>query len=85
MIKERQPTILILDIRMESPEAGFAVLDLLRLDPTTTHIPVIICTAAIQLIRENEQHLRAKNCEILIKPFDLDDLLDIVKRVCERL
>lgn len=75
MIKEHRPALVILDIRMERPDTGWMVLELMRLDPETARTPVIICSADAQRIREKEVYLRAKGCEVLEKPFLLEDLL----------
>jgi CheY-like chemotaxis protein len=75
LIKNKEPALVVLDIRMQSAEAGFMVLDLLRLDPATAQIPVIICSAATQFVRDNEAHFREKGCDILPKPFHLNELL----------
>ena len=80
-IKKMKPDLVVLDIRINNPEAGFNVLDLMRIDPETQHIPIIICSAATLLIRENEQRLRAKNCDILMKPFNIDELLAKVQAI----
>jgi CheY-like chemotaxis protein len=75
LIKERRPDLVILDIRMGSPEAGWQVLELLRLDPATADIPVIVCSADSPFLHLKEEALRALHCDILEKPFDLDMLL----------
>lgn len=75
LIKERQPDLVLLDIRMGHPEAGWQTLELLRLDPATTRIPVIVCSADTPFLRTKEQALRDLRCDILEKPFDLDMLL----------
>ena len=74
-IKEQHPALVILDIRMGNPEAGWRVLELLRLDPATALIPVIVCSADTIFLRAKEDALRALHCDILEKPFDLDALL----------
>lgn len=79
VIKKKEPALVVLDIRMQSAEAGFMILDLMRLDPSTAHIPVIICSAATQFVRDNEAHFRAMGCDILPKPFHLDELLTKVR------
>jgi CheY-like chemotaxis protein len=74
-VKEERPDLVILDIRMGAPEAGWTILELLRLDPTTAHLPVIVCSADTIFLRAKEEALRALHCDILEKPFDLDALL----------
>ncbi|MCA1668281.1 MAG: response regulator [Thermomicrobia bacterium] len=78
MIKEHRPVLVILDIRMERPDTGWMVLELMRLDPATAQIPVIICSADTARIREKEAYLREKGCDVLEKPFLLEDLLERV-------
>jgi CheY-like chemotaxis protein len=78
MIRREQPSLVILDIRMEHPETGWMVLSLLRLDPSTTHIPVIVTSAESRFLREKEQRLSEMRCRTLDKPFELDELLDLV-------
>src|SRR5579884_2938477 len=51
LIKEHQPDVLLLDIRMETPESGWNVLELLKLDPETRDIPVVVCSAAALDVR----------------------------------
>lgn len=80
-IKHRQPALVVLDIRINDPEAGFTVIDLLRIDPQTAYIPIIICSTATQIIRENEQRLRDKGCEILMKPFNIEELLALIATI----
>jgi CheY-like chemotaxis protein len=53
-VKEQRPDLVLLDIRMETPEAGWIVLELLTLDPQTRDIPMIICSAAIGDLQEHE-------------------------------
>ena len=36
---------------------------------------MIVCTAAIRLVRELEGHLKEKGVGVVLKPFDIDDLL----------
>src|SRR5215207_10852683 len=79
--KKYKPDLVVLDIRINDPEAGFKVIDLIRLDPDTVHIPIIICSTATQLIRENEARLREKNCDIVMKPFHIEELLMRVQAV----
>jgi DNA-binding response OmpR family regulator len=52
---------------------------MMRLDPETVNIPVIVTSADSRTLREKEHNLRAHNCQVLEKPFDLDELLSMVR------
>lgn len=82
MIKEDPPDLVMLDIRMNSPEDGWTIIELLKLDPVTTEVPIIVCSAALDDLQSKEEWLRQHNILTLPKPFDLDDLY---KRVEEAL
>ncbi len=77
-VKEEQPDLIILDIRMEHPDSGWLVLELLRLDPATADLPVIVCSADTLALKAKDEMLRRQGCEVLEKPFDLDMLLSMV-------
>jgi two-component system, NtrC family, nitrogen regulation response regulator NtrX len=79
-IRESKPDLVILDLRMEHPESGVNVLELMKLDPATAAIPVILSSADGHFLRNNAQRLIDKGCDILEKPFHLDELLAKVER-----
>lgn len=81
MVLREQPALIILDIRMEHEDTGLRILELLRLDPRTVRIPVIVCTADITFVREREERLRQLHCELQPKPFALDELMEKVTRL----
>ena len=80
-VRELKPDAIILDIRMDHPVAGWQVLELIKLEPALTNIPIVICSADLIALQERATHLQSKGCEILAKPFDLDDLLGVLRRV----
>ena len=73
-IKRAHPDLIILDIRLESPEAGWSIVELVKLDPDTRAIPVIVCSAALDELRAKEEWLGERGIATLPKPFDIDDL-----------
>jgi len=79
VVKEEQPDAVILDVRMESPESGWNVVELLQLDPETRHIPILVCSGAMAELKEKEEWLRQHGITTLPKPFDLDDLYGAVE------
>ena len=84
-IKQEIPDLVILDIRIEQPEPGWVTLDLLRLDPATTAIPVLVCSADTRQLRAKAIRLRELRCDTIEKPFDLDDLLAKIREILGRL
>ncbi len=80
-VRELKPDAIILDIRMDHPVAGWQVLELIKLEPTLTNVPIVICSADLIALQERASHLQSKGCEILAKPFDLDDLLGVLRRI----
>lgn len=73
-LRDNPPDVIILDIRMEKPEAGWTVLELLTLDPRTASIPVVVCSAAIMDLRAHEGMLKKYGIAVLPKPFDVATL-----------
>ena len=74
-IRQQRPALAILDVRLEHPEAGWGIATLLRLDPETATLPLIICSADTQFLKAKAAQLGALRCQVLEKPFILDDLL----------
>ncbi len=79
MVKRERPSLVILDVRMNNAEAGWQVLELIRLDPATADIPVIVCSADTAYLQLKAESLRRLKCDVLEKPFDLDTLLEKVR------
>jgi DNA-binding response OmpR family regulator len=78
-VREWQPDLIVLDIRIESPQSGIKVLELLKLDIATENIPIIICSADHAMMRSMEERLSQMECWILLKPFKAKELLDMVR------
>lgn len=81
-IKEHQPDLVILDLMMGRDQTGWAVLDLLRSDPATASIPVILCSAAVPALTRYaaDEHAHPAVAP-LAKPFDVDELLGTISRM----
>jgi twitching motility two-component system response regulator PilH len=73
-LKASRPDLIILDIRMGTPEAGWTLLELLTLDREMTTIPVIVCSAALLDLKAHEEWLQEQGVQILPKPFDIAHL-----------
>src|SRR2546423_14526701 len=57
--KRIRPDLLILDVRLPDM-TGFEVLNLLRLDPETQSIPILLCTAAVRDVQAQQQVLEGR-------------------------
>lgn len=78
LIKELQPNLAILDIRMGNELTGFELITLLTLDPATRCIPLMVASADSRALHEHQAQLAHHNIPVLAKPFDLDDLLKVI-------
>jgi CheY-like chemotaxis protein len=78
--RQIRPDLLILDVRLPDM-SGFEVLNLLRLDPETQSIPILLCTAAVRDVQAQQEVLQERGVPVLFKPFDLDDLLGAIQEI----
>jgi CheY-like chemotaxis protein len=77
-IKASQPDIVVCDLIFDNMPAGWALLDMLYLDPETRSIPVILCSAASKPVQEALPSLAGKGILWLEKPFELEKLLNLL-------
>lgn len=75
------PDLLVVDFMIGDEARGWQLLQKLKMHRETATIPAIACTAAVAVVRELEGHLSAKNIAVVLKPFDIDDLLRAVDHV----
>ena len=80
-IKESRPDVVICDLIFDNMPAGWALLDMLYLDPETRPIPLILCTVATKQVQEVVPSLISKGILWLEKPFELEKLLDFLDQV----
>ena len=69
------PGLIVLDLVFNGEERGWTFLQTVRQHPATSTIPVLVCTAAAQLLEERRTELDALSCGTDLKPFDIDRLL----------
>ena len=82
-VKRVRPDLMILDYIIGGEKVGWQLLQKLKMDRQTARIPVIVCSGAVRRLRELEGWLREKNVGIVLKPFEIDDLLSEVQRMLE--
>lgn len=77
------PDLVVLDLVIAQQATGWELLVALHDDPRTASIPVLVVTAAGVLARDRAAELEAWGCGVLMKPFDLDDLIGAVRTCLE--
>ena len=74
-VTEINPDLVILDLMLGPTELqGWALLQKLRMSPATEELPVIVCTAATNWVREQEGWLAANAVKVVLKPFKVQHL-----------
>lgn len=79
-VERIKPDLIILDLIFGAERLGMQLLDKLKMKRETARIPVIVCTAAITVLRENEGYLKAHGVSMVAKPFDIDLFLATIKQ-----
>jgi CheY-like chemotaxis protein len=78
VIKECDPDLIISDHVFGEEKIGWQLVQRLKMDRKTATIPMIVCSGAVHELKEMEGHLMAKGIGVLYKPFDVDELLELV-------
>jgi len=73
-ITREVPSLVILDLWIETRASGWEVCAALARNPTTAPIPIIICTGVSPALREQPAHIQPRYLAFVDKPFDLVDL-----------
>ncbi len=82
IIRRAAPDLAIVDLMLGGPEEGWLILTLLRSDPVTAQLPIILCSANVQFLRQRSHVLRQRGCAALEKPFGRDDLVGAIVEAC---
>ena len=77
------PDLIILDFVFGDQKLGWQMLQMLKMKRSTETIPVIVCTAALHMVREQEGYLVSQGVHVIYKPFDIDHLIINVKQLLE--
>ncbi|HZS77424.1 MAG TPA: response regulator [Ktedonobacteraceae bacterium] len=80
-IEKIAPDLIILDFVFGDQKSGWQMLQMLKMQRSTATIPVIVCTAALAMVREQEGYLVSQGVHVVYKPFDIDHLLKNVQEL----
>lgn len=79
IVKTVHPDLVILDLMFDREKRGFLLIDLLMLDPETRRIPLIVCSAATEELKQHERALGTLGIQTVPKPFDLEQLTQAIR------
>ena len=79
LIRQMRPDLVILDLWLRRRGDGWQVYEALQADPATAQIPVVLCSEDTLL--GGMDGTRPGTTTMIEKPFDLDDLLEVVATV----
>lgn len=75
-VKEFMPGLILLDLWMPGIQ-GRDIVKIIKADPETQKIPIIIFSA----LNEVEQETRTSGADdFIVKPFDIDQLLQVIRK-----
>ena len=83
-VKRLAPDIIVQDLLFEgTQELGWKTLHLLRMDPELARIPIVLCTAAVSVVRDEAmaEQLDRLGVRVVLKPFHIDELLRVLGEV----
>ncbi len=78
-IKRANADLIILELVFNGENLGVPLVQAVRQDMDTAHIPVVVCTGAVRVMDAVEDDLARQGIAMIRKPFDIDDLLATVR------
>ena len=85
LIKRDQPQAILLDTWLGGRDAGWDLLQVLRLDPDTSAIPLIILSSDQQdSVEEKFARMKDGSVSLMFKPFDPGELMKLINATLER-
>ena len=74
------PDVIVLDAP-PGDRQSWRALERIKGDPRTAAIPLIVCSDPVPEVLAREASLRQRGCDLLLKPFSVDELLERVRRL----
>ena len=80
-VREVAPDLIVLDFLMGEREMlGWQLLQKLKMDRQLDSIPIVVCTAAVRAVSEQQGYLTEQGVLVVLKPFNVDQLEEAVRR-----
>lgn len=83
LVKRIKPAAVLLDMNMETRDAGLHVAEAICSDPETQGIPIIIVSAEGEFLHRKYMRLRELPCRVQPKPIDIPALLALLRDVTD--
>jgi CheY-like chemotaxis protein len=84
-VRSVEPDLIILDFLMGDRELlGWQLLQKLKMDRSLDSIPVVVCSAAVKAVEEQQGYLTEQGVQIVLKPFNVDQLEDAVRAAVDQ-
>lgn len=78
-VKHHRPALVVLDLVQDRQVLGLELIRLVRGDPSTRETELVVVSADTRTLRAQAAWFSAENIGALDKPYDLDDLLRLVR------
>lgn len=78
-VRKQAPDLILFDSQAWPPIFVQPFVQTIRSDPATARVPIVVCSAALNIIDNLVPFCHSHDVRCLAKPFDLDDLLRIVE------
>jgi DNA-binding response OmpR family regulator len=69
-----RPVLVLLDLMLGAWGDGLALAQAIRREPGWERSPLVVLSAARNMLRQHADELTALHCQVLEKPFDLEEL-----------
>jgi DNA-binding response OmpR family regulator len=77
-LRAAEPDLVLLDLMLGDWSDGLTIARAVRADPLLTQLPIIVLSAAQNMLRRYRPEFVGLHCQVLDKPFDLQDLLVLI-------
>ncbi len=78
-----KPDVITIDYMWSTSDNDWTFLTLMTMDPRTSGIPVVLCTGAVTEVESLREHLSLLGVRVVLKPFNIEDLIQAVRAAME--
>jgi CheY-like chemotaxis protein len=79
VVESFDPNLVLIDVPFGDEQAGWELIQQLRLRPATAALPLVLCITATKASHDMQSHLSAHNVYLMPKPYAADELMRVLK------